>query len=188
MMKTEPHAVSRRDLIIAGGGRLAAWSLMGAGLPTLLRGPQWAPARQGSDPGADVLVCVFLRGGLDGLSAVVPMFEDSYYRQRPTLAISEARSGDNKTAIDLDGRFGLHPSLHPLKDIWDAGHLAVIHAAGSPDPTHSHFDAMDYMERGTPGDSTLTTGWIARHLSTAPREDGSSLDVAQGSPSADLCR
>ena len=68
------------------------------------------------------------------------------------------------SAIDLDGFFGLHPALRPLKDVWDEGALAAVHAVGSPDPTHSHFEAMDYMERGTPGEKAMQTGWIGRHL------------------------
>ncbi|MBC8170928.1 MAG: DUF1501 domain-containing protein, partial [Anaerolineae bacterium] len=71
------------------------------------------------------------------------------------------------SAIDLDGFFGLHPALRPLKDIYDAGMLGVIHGAGSPDPSRSHFDAMEYMERGIPGDKTTASGWITRHLNSA---------------------
>jgi uncharacterized protein (DUF1501 family) len=78
-----------------------------------------------------------------------------------------------KTAIDLDGFFGLHPSLFPFKKLWEEGSLAIVHAAGSTDPTHSHFDAMDFMEHGSPGDKNLQTGWLARHLETTGRENGS---------------
>lgn len=97
----------------------------------------------------DVLICVFQRGGADGLNMVVPHGEAAYYQARPNVAI--AQPNQQLGAIDLDGFFGLHPSLEPFKEIWNAKQLAIVHACGSPDPTHSHFDAMDYMERGTPG-------------------------------------
>ncbi len=132
--------------------------------------PSWLPrmsfAPQGQAPRGDVLVCIFQRGGMDGLNALVPMGDADYYRARPNLAIKEAKSSDDTAAIELDGFFGLHPALAALKLVWDAGHLAPIHAVGSPDPTHSHFDAMDMMERGTPGAKSLGTGWLGRHLMT----------------------
>src|SRR5689334_6312939 len=94
----------------------------------------------------DVLVCVFQRGGIDGLNVVVPAGDSDYYRLRPSIGIPEPKSGDPHTALDLDGYFALHPALAPLKPLYDDGALTVVHACGSPDPTHSHFDAMDYME------------------------------------------
>src|SRR5690606_36768831 len=104
----------------------------------------------------NVLVNIFLRGGMDGLSVVVPYFEGRhYYDARPTQAIPEPGAGDH-TAVDLDGRFGLHPAMRPLKDAYDAGHLGIIHATGSTDPTRSHFDAMLFMEYGTPGVKATT--------------------------------
>ncbi|MCL4506951.1 MAG: DUF1501 domain-containing protein [Chloroflexi bacterium] len=130
--------------------------------------PAWMPrmafAPQGQAPRGDVIVCIFQRGGMDGLNVVVPVADSNYYQLRPTIAIPQPKSSDPKAAIDLDGRFGLHPALAALKPLYDDGALALVHACGSPDPTHSHFDAMDYMERGTPGARTLTTGWLARHL------------------------
>ncbi|MBT3336481.1 MAG: DUF1501 domain-containing protein [Anaerolineae bacterium] len=134
--------------------------------------PSWMPrmsfAPQGVEPAGDILVVVFLRGAMDGLNAVIPHAESRYYELRPTLAIPEPQTGNDQSAIDLDGFFSLHPSLRPLKDLWDESALAIIHAVGSPDSTHSHFDAQDYMERGTPGEKNLTTGWIGRHLQSAP--------------------
>ena len=125
------------------------------------------------EPRGDVLVVIFQRGGMDALNAVIPHAETEYYDQRPTLAIAAPKPSDDDSAIDLDGYFGLHPSLRPLKDIWDDHALAIVHACGSPDPTHSHFDAMDFMERGTPGEKQLTSGWLARHLETAAWENQS---------------
>ena len=137
--------------------------------------PAWFPRLAFSatpSPRRDILVCVFQRGAADGLNVVVPFGDRDYYANRPSLGIKEP-SGDG-TAIDLDGFFGFHPALAPLKELYDDRVLAAVHAAGSPDDTHSHFDAMDFMERGTPGSKSLTTGWIGRHLST--------LDTGNGSP------
>ncbi len=122
----------------------------------------FAPAQQATR--GNVLVCIFQRGGMDGLNALVPMGDRDYYQLRPTLAIAETKNGDNNSAINLDGFFGLHPALVSLRPIYDAGVLAPIHACGSPDPSHSHFDAMDAMERGTPGAHALGSGWLGRHL------------------------
>ncbi|MCZ6530870.1 MAG: DUF1501 domain-containing protein [Chloroflexi bacterium] len=149
-----------------------------AGLSTApLALPGWAPrlafAPPGSAPSGDLLVCVFLRGGMDGLNAVIPHFESEYYGARANLSITEPRAGNDVSSIELDDRFSLHPSLRPLLDPFQAGELAIVHACGSPDPTHSHFDAMDYMERGTPGEKQIASGWIARHLLTAPWENES---------------
>src|SRR5689334_20765131 len=89
-----------------------------------------------------VVVCVFLRGAADGLNLVVPHAHDEYYALRRTIAVP--RPGASGGAIDLDGQFGLHPRLEPLKALYDAGELALVHAVGSPHPTRSHFEAQDY--------------------------------------------
>jgi uncharacterized protein (DUF1501 family) len=104
------------------------------------------------------LVVIFQRGAADGLNVVVPYREKNYYAMRPTIAIPQ------KQVIDLDGFFGLHPSLAPFKPLYDAGHLGIIHAAGSPDMSRSHFDAQDFMESGTPGIKSTQDGWLNRAL------------------------
>jgi uncharacterized protein (DUF1501 family) len=126
--------------------------------------PLWL-ARAADAPSArkKVLVAVFQRGAVDGLNVVVPFAEKSYYALRPTIAIPTPKTGA-ESAIDLDGFFGLHPSLAPLKPMFDANKLAIVHAVGSPDPTRSHFDAQDYMESGTPGRKATTDGWLNRAL------------------------
>jgi len=111
-----------------------------------------------------ILVAIFQRGAADGLNVVVPFSEKQYYELRPTLAI--APPGKANGAIDLDGRFGLHPSLQPLKPLWDSGQLAIVEATGSPDPSRSHFDAQDFMESGTPG-RAAEDGWMNRALPPA---------------------
>jgi uncharacterized protein (DUF1501 family) len=108
-----------------------------------------------------VLVFVFLRGGIDGLSVIVPHGDPGYYAARKNVAIAQ------RTAIDLDGRFGLHPKLARLKPLWDQKLFAAVHAVGSPHPTRSHFDAQDYMETGTPGRASTADGWLGRALATS---------------------
>ncbi len=115
-----------------------------------------------------VLVAIFQRGAVDGLNVVVPHGEKLYYEMRPNIAIPRP-NGTPDGAVDLDGFFGLHPSLSSLKPIFDAQHLAIIEAVGSPDPTRSHFDAQDYMESGTPGMKGTADGWMNRAL---PKEKG----------------
>jgi uncharacterized protein (DUF1501 family) len=122
------------------------------------------------------LVVIFQRGAADGLNIVVPHAERSYYAMRPSIAIPRGQ------VIDLDGFFGLHPSLASLKSLWDQGHLAMVHAAGSPDSTRSHFDAQDYMESGTPGVKSTTDGWLNRTLQTENlRDDSPFTAVSLGS-------
>ena len=104
------------------------------------------------------LVVIFQRGAADGLNVVVPYREKNYYDMRPGIAIPQNQ------VLDLDGFFGLHPSLAPFKPLYDQGHLAIVHAAGSPDMSRSHFDAQDFMESGTPGVKSTEDGWLNRAL------------------------
>src|SRR3984893_5600890 len=115
-----------------------------------------------------ILVAIFQRGAVDGLNMVVPFGGQRYYDLRPSIAIPKP-DGTPNSAIDLNGFFGLHPALGPLKPMYGAGHLAIVDAVGSPDPTRSHFDAQDYMESGTPGFHGATDGWLNRAL---PKESG----------------
>ena len=81
---------------------------------------------------------------------------------RPTINIPR------NAVIDLDGEFGLHPSMSAFSRLWKQGHLAIVHAAGSPDPSRSHFDAQDFMESGTPGIKATEDGWLNRTLHDLP--------------------
>src|ERR1700728_2656473 len=114
------------------------------------------------------LIVVFMRGAVDGLSLVVPHTEANYYRLRPSIAIGKPGSADG--AFDLDGRFGLHPALAPLMPFWQQGSLAFVHAAGSPDPTRSHFDGQDNIESGTPGNKATPDGWLNRLEGALPAD------------------
>ena len=135
-----------------------AMALVGASaIPSFLTRSVLAQATTAQAQGKK-LVVIFQRGAADGLNIVVPHREKTYYELRPTIAIPQDQ------VIDLDGFFGLHPSLQPLKPLWDQGHLAAVHACGSPDPTRSHFDAQDFMESGTPGFKATPDGWLNRAL------------------------
>jgi uncharacterized protein (DUF1501 family) len=108
------------------------------------------------------LVVIFQRGAADGLNIVVPHGERAYYAMRPSINIPR------NAVIDLDGFFGLHPSLSAFEPLWKQRHLAIVHAAGSPDPSRSHFDAQDFMESGTPGIKATEDGWLNRTLHSLP--------------------
>lgn len=125
--------------------------------------------------GKKTLVCIFQRGGADGLNIVVPFGEESYYRYRPSIGIKPPGSGEG-AALDLDGFFGLHPGLEPLLPIYEQGDLGIIHAVGSPDTgNRSHFRAQDFMESAAPGDKTVGTGWLNRHLHYSPDDDATAF-------------
>ena len=139
-----------RALNKTGVRGLRGWqTLMNRNLSAPLARMSFAPLENG--PRGDVMVVVFLRGAADGLNIVVPHADDNYYHARPTLAV--ARPDDRRVTPgdrvqDLDGFFGLHPAMRSLRDAWQQGDLALIHACGSPEDSHSHFRAMEYMERG----------------------------------------
>jgi uncharacterized protein (DUF1501 family) len=136
-------------------------------------------------PRKKILVAIFQRGAADGLNVVVPHGEKAYYSLRPTIAIPRPAAGKVDAALDLDGFFGLHPSLEPLKGLFDERHLAIVDAVGSPDPTRSHFDAQDYMESGTPGRKATNDGWMNRAL---PKIAGKPSPVRAVSLGATLAR
>jgi uncharacterized protein (DUF1501 family) len=111
-------------------------------------------ALNGNGDQTQTLLVIFLRGAADGLTLVPPLEDDNYYRSRPRIGVAK------KDAIRLNGFFGLHPLLKPLKRAYDDGHLAIVHAAGSEDDSRSHFDAQDLMEHG----GVAAGGWLGRFL------------------------
>lgn len=140
--------ISRRVLLKTGAVALSAFLL-----PRVRRvyGAERTP----------VLVALYLRGGADGLNLVVPAGDPAYYASRPTIAVPAGHE------LPLDGFFGLNPALAPLLPLYASGVLAFVHAAGSPDPSRSHFDCQDFMERAAPGDRARVDGWLARYLAVA---------------------
>jgi uncharacterized protein (DUF1501 family) len=161
-----PLNFSRRYFLKQGGIAMVGFSAMPAFL-------QRAIAATPATTGKKQFVVLFQRGAADGLNIVVPFGEPNYYRLRPTIAIPQPRRGGTDAAVDLDGFFGLHPSLAPLEPLFRQNQLAIVHAAGSPDPTRSHFDAQDFMESGTPGVKATEDGWLNRAIEVAPEENAS---------------
>lgn len=140
--------------------------------------PGWlARAAESGDAKKKILVAIFLRGAADGLNIVVPFADKRYYSMRPTIGV--APPGSPQGAIDLDGHFGLNPALDMMKPLWDKKQLAIIHATGSPDPSRSHFDAQDFMESGTPG-QTSSDGWLNRALPAGSPETSPLRAIAMG--------
>src|SRR5437899_10619055 len=164
---------SRRYFLKQGGVAMVGLSAMPAFLQRAVAATPMPNKKQ--------LVVLFQRGAADGLNIVVPFGEPNYYRLRPTLAIPQPKRGgrgsgfvlanpelNGDAAIDLDGFFGLHPGLAPLEPLFKKQQLAIVHAAGSPDNTRSHFDAQDFMESGTPGVKSTEAGWLNRALQAQP--------------------
>jgi uncharacterized protein (DUF1501 family) len=171
ILKTRP--LSRRQFLrgsVAMSAAIAAQAALPRWMPRLAFAPDQQAAR------GDVLVSIFLRGGADTLNMIVPHGEDAYYAARPRLAIPRPDDSSSPlTAIDLDGFFGLHPAMASLQPIFQNGGIMAVHNTGSPHDTRSHFEAMDFMERGTPDDYSLPSGWIGRHLATLNSQNDSPL-------------
>src|ERR1700687_1804047 len=164
--------MERRAFVKSGALALVTMGLSPSSLRRTAFGMELLNAPKGK-----VLICLFQRGAADALNIVVPHGERAYYAMRPSIAIpqpSQAVGG----AIDLDGFFGLHPALAPLKPLYDRGLLAPVHAVGSPSTTRSHFDAQDYMETGTPDVKGTTDGWLNRYLAVKGTCDECKLATA----------
>ena len=153
-------AVTRRFFLKSSG--LAMVSLASA--PSFLRRTALGETRGGRGSDSPILIAIFQRGAVDGISMVVPFGDKNYYSYRPQIAIPEPGRSSQDGTIDLDGFFGLHPALAPFKPLYDSKNLAIVHAVGSPDNTRSHFDAQDYMESGTPGNKGTGDGWLNRFM------------------------
>ena len=157
------YHVSRRKFV---GGSAAGIAL------SLIPGwlPKFAMATQQAGPQRDVVVSVFMRGGLDGMSMCIPFGDANYYKLRPTLGVAPPDSTKAVKCLNLDGFFGMHPNFKPLQAAYQNGDLAFVHATGGipGDWTRSHFDAQTWMEAGAPHEAQLNTGWLGRHLLYSP--------------------
>lgn len=178
------EGVTRRNLVVGMG--LGALGLMASGSAL-------AEVTVRPEPTENTLVVIFLRGGADGLSILVPYEEEAYHRLRPSTALAapdNRRAPADSRTLRLDDRFGLHPSLRPLYAHYESGSMAGIVAIGSEDETRSHFEAMSAMERGLGTDGAgPASGWIARHLDVTPRPDATPLRaVAFGTNPPDSLR
>jgi len=157
---SEYRELSRRGFL-AKTGTVAAATMAAMAAPTLIPQPAMAGGEEEDAP-RDVLIIVFLRGGSDSLNMVVPSGDPEYVKARPNLAVT----GGNLSPLDTF--FGLCKPLWALLPAYTAGHLLMVHATGSNDPTHSHFDAIKWMEYGIPTlhNPGIFTGYVARHLQT----------------------
>jgi uncharacterized protein (DUF1501 family) len=152
--------VTRRDALKALGGLAAV-----TGLPGLALGAAATERR---------LVFVFLRGGMDGLSAVPAYGDPDFARRRGELAI--APPGTAGGALKLDGMFGLNPLLPETHKLYVGGELVVLHAVASPYRDRSHFDAQNLLENGTARPHAREAGW----LNLALKESAGRTGVALG--------
>ena len=156
--------MNRRFFLKSGGIAVASMGISLSAPGFLQRAALANIANAGTNGRRKTLIAIFQRGAVDGLNMVVPFGERNYYDLRPNIAIPKPENGNVDAAVNLDGFFGLHPSMSSFKPLWDSKRLAIVHASGSPDNTRSHFDAQDYMESATPGVKSTNDGWLNRYL------------------------
>lgn len=178
-------SITRRQFMVGCSAAIAA--MAGGRLGNMV----FANPAETSSPLAatnEILVTIFLRGGCDGLNLVAPFDDARYVAARGSIRIPE--NGAQNGALLIDPRnssysnssnFGFHFRASGLKELYDTNKLAIIHACGLDDDTRSHFDAMDYMERGTPGQKRTPTGWLTRHLQSIDAAGGVLPTVAASS-------
>ncbi|WBQ06357.1 DUF1501 domain-containing protein [Kribbella sp. CA-293567] len=145
------HGFTRRRLLAGGLG------VGVAAMTTQLVTTRVSWAAPGADPGGTLIV-VFLRGGMDGLSVLVPADDPNLLKARPSIAVRAA------SLLDLQRGFGMHPALAPLQPLMTGGRLAAVPAVSTPDLTRSHFQAQDCLERGGAAKSSVQSGWLDRVL------------------------
>jgi uncharacterized protein (DUF1501 family) len=153
--------ISRRGFLKTSGLSLLGIGLMG-GIPGFIAEAVAANKWNAPYKKRKTLVCIFQRGAMDGLMAVTPFTDPYLQAARPTLFMSAAKSDNMASLIDLDGIFGLHPSMKALENVFREKRLGIVHGMGSPNTTRSHFDAQDYMESGTPFNKGTASGWLNR--------------------------
>lgn len=172
-------SVTRREFLMGCSAAIAA--LAAGQVSQLIFADQVRAA--GSD---EMLVVVFLRGGCDGLSLLSPYDDPAYRQARGELALPLTGANaplriDPRNSSYSTSSFGLNGKMPQLKELYDGGRLALVHACGLDDDTRSHFDAMDYIERGTPGNKATGSGWITRHLQSSGEAAGLLPALASGS-------
>jgi len=137
-------------------------------VPLINPGLSWAAESGGDDK--NIMVCVFLGGGADGLNIIAPVGEGNYFDLRPQLALKEPGSGAD-ASLDLDGFFAMHPTMGKLHQRFQNGDLAVVQATGLTSGSHSHFDSQSFMQRGITSQQNVSDGWLNRHLSLLADSD-----------------
>src|ERR1700677_3807821 len=163
--------VNRRVFLKQGA---LAYVCMGMGPfwgPNFLRQTAFAAELGSSTADNKILICIFQRGAVDGLSMVVPYGDPYYYQARSDISIAQPSQVAGATgALDLDGYFGLNPALAPLLPLYKQGHLAAIQACGSPNASRSHFESQDLMESGVDENVGVQDGWLNRLLGACPED------------------
>ena len=149
---------NRRSFLKRAAVVAAATSLTGRELATQLAFAS-TPTYTG-----DVMIVLSVRGGFDGLSVVVPRNDVDFQALRPNIRVPESQMlALGNAGNGNDNRFGLHPAMAPLMPMWTAGTFGIVHAVGQVNPTRSHFEATEELEKAAPG-SSLRTGWLDRML------------------------
>jgi len=164
---------SRRGFLKAGG--LALFGIGMGGVPGFIVNAVAGIKEPGLFERKKILVCIFQRGAMDGLMAVTPFTDEYLKTARPSLFMSAAKSSGNNPLIDLDGRFGLHPSMSAFEKVFREKRMGIVHGIGSPNDTRSHFDAQDYMESGTPFKKGTDSGWLNRAVGLLGHDGETSL-------------
>jgi uncharacterized protein (DUF1501 family) len=126
-------------------------------------------------PGKGRFVFVLLRGGFDGLAALIPIGDPAYAGLRGAMAY------DRSALVALDDTFALAPGLAPLAPLWKAGELVPVHAMAIPFRTRSHFDGQAVLETGLDKPVGSSDGWLNRLLQVMQGER-SGIAVAAGMP------
>jgi uncharacterized protein (DUF1501 family) len=138
-------------------------------------GDHWA-----SDAQARTLIVVQMAGGNDGLNTIVPYTDSLYYQARPTLAIQQT------AVLTLNDRLGLNPALQAIKPFWDQQKLAIVEGVGYPNPSLSHFQAMDIWQT-LDLNGQGAEGWLGKYVAGLVDKDGhpfQSLDIGVQLPAA----
>ena len=156
----EYNELSRRQFVAAGAS-MSALAVFPDWLPRISLAKNFAANR-------DIIVSIFMRGGADGLSLVVPFGDPAYYTSRSSIAIPRPDSGDVNKGISLDGFFMFPQAMSSLLPAYTATDLLIVHGTGSLNNSRSHFDAQRYMEVGKPADPSVITGWLGRHIASMP--------------------
>lgn len=187
-------SISRRQFVVGCSAAIAAMAggrignLVFAADPAATSASKVYLPMMGRPDG--IFVMLFLRGGMDGLSLLAPYSDGAYVAARGELALPDPGRVATNAALRIDTRntsyanaanFGLHPRAAPLKELYDGGKLALIHACGLNDDTRSHFDAMDFIERGTPGEKNTPSGWLARQIALSDQSHGLLPTISAGS-------
>jgi uncharacterized protein (DUF1501 family) len=157
-MQTTRREFMKQSAVLMGAAGVGALS------------PEWLHAQaEAARRQPPTLVVLYLRGGADPINTFIPFGDPLYYSIRPTIAVPASQ------VIRLDNRFGFHPAMPELAELFRENLMAPVICAGSTHPTRSHFDAQDFMERAAPGIKSVTEGWLNRFLTATKTSDDQEL-------------